>query len=70
MDTINFIPMPIDSNNTPSLTKKEWLKVFLIIFGSMWFVITIMTWLTGDDTLVNTLKDQWEFLKEIPHRIW
>lgn len=71
MDTINFIPMPIStSDNGYNPTLKEWIIILLSCIGILWFACTIAVWLSGDGTLVQELRDQWEFIRKIPGRIW
>jgi hypothetical protein len=50
------------------------LAVLAAVLVILWIIITLVTWVDpypkSDITLVQVLKDQWEWLKHLLGRVW
>ena len=44
------------------------ILAFIVACLLCWFLLTLATWFTGDDSLLNTLKDQYNWVKNL--KIW
>ena len=45
-------------------------SILAVLFFLAFWVITLMNWIDGSNTLTQVLRDEWNWLLALVHRIW